>query len=181
MSIISKIGVLLLITIISFFGCNNDNNDNVHKKHIDKKKVDEAFVKINKAYIRVEDQQIDDYLTRRKWNFIRTKTGLRYFIYKEGVGKKVQSEDIVTIEYTVSLIRGEEVYSSKNLGDKTFQVDNSDEPSGLHQAMKLLKVGDRAKVVIPSYLAYGLLGDDNKIPAKATLFYDIYVKKIRSK
>lgn len=176
MSIIAKIGILLFILSVLFVGC--DDNKITHKRNIDKSKVDKAFIKINKAYIKVEDQQIDDYLNRRNWNFTRTKSGLRYLIYKKGVGRKIKSGDIVTIEYTINLIRGEEVYSSKSLGDKTFKVDESDEPSGLHQAIKLMKVGDRAKVVIPSYLAYGLMGDDKKIPAKATLFYDIYVKKV---
>jgi FKBP-type peptidyl-prolyl cis-trans isomerase len=177
MSIISKIGILLFVVSSIFMGCNDEKP--IYKKNIDKKKVDEVFVKINKAYIKVEDQQIDDYLNRRNWNFTRTESGVRYLVYQKGVGKEIHSGDAVTIEYTISLIRGEEIYSSKNLGDKTFKVDESEEPSGLHQVVKLLKVGDRAKVVIPSYLAYGLLGDNNKIPAKATLFYDIYIKKVR--
>ncbi len=169
--------VFILIFVLLSAACKDD----VKTKHksIDKKKVEEAFVKINKAYIKVEDQQIDDYLNRRNWNFIRTKSGLRYLIYKKGVGREIKSGDVVTIEYSISLIRGEEIYSSKKLGDKTFQVDKSDEPSGLHQVIKLLRVGDRAKVVMPSYLAYGLIGDENKIPSKATLFYDIYVKKVK--
>ena len=177
MSIISKIGILLFVLSVLFVGC--DDNKNTPQRNIDKNKVDEAFMKINKAYIKVEDQQIDDYLARRNWNFTRTESGLRYLIYNKGVGKRIESGKEVTIEYTISLIRGEELYSSKTLGDKTFKVDKSDEPTGLHQVIKLLKVGDKAKVVVPSYLAYGLLGDDNKIPAKATLFYDIYVKKVK--
>lgn len=176
MQLIYRLAIVILF-ISLFLGCDDDKTT-IHR-NIDKNKVDEAFIKINKAYIKVEDQQIDDYLARRNWNFTRTESGLRYLIYNEGVGKKIMSDDEVTIEYTISLIRGEEVYSSRTLGDKIFKVDKSEEPSGLHQAIKLLKVGDRAKVVIPSYLAYGLLGDDNNIPAKATLFYDIYVKKAR--
>ena len=36
-----------------------------------------------------------------------------------------------------------------------------------------MKVGDKAKFIIPSHLAFGLLGDENKIPKRATLVYDV--------
>ncbi|MGE5317418.1 MAG: FKBP-type peptidyl-prolyl cis-trans isomerase, partial [Chloroflexota bacterium] len=34
-------------------------------------------------------------------------------------------------------------------------------------------VGDHAKFVIPSHLGFGLIGDQNKVPPKSTLIYDI--------
>jgi len=37
----------------------------------------------------------------------------------------------------------------------------------------LLRVGDCAKIIIPSHLAYGLIGDQKKILHKASLVYDI--------
>ncbi len=172
-TVVASVVALLFVLLVS---CNQ--KPKVKRRPIDKKKVEATLAKINKKYIGVEDRQIDDYLDRRHWNFKRTKSGMRYLIYKKGQGKQAYSGARVTIEYELSLIRGNIIYSSKNLGDKTFEVDHSDEPTGLFEAIKLMRVGDHAKVVIPSYLAYGLLGDDKKIPPKATLFYDVYVKKV---
>jgi FKBP-type peptidyl-prolyl cis-trans isomerase len=42
-----------------------------------------------------------------------------------------------------------------------------------------MHVGDRAKFIVPSHLAFGLLGDQNKIPQHATLVYDIELVKIK--
>jgi len=38
-----------------------------------------------------------------------------------------------------------------------------------------MRQGDRAKLIVPSHLAFGLLGDLKKIPAGATLVYDIEI------
>jgi FKBP-type peptidyl-prolyl cis-trans isomerase len=168
---------VISLSLMALTSC--DNTSKSQKKHINEAQVKEAFIEINKAYIEVEDRQIDDYLNRRQWNFNRTQSGLRYLIYKQGVGNGIATESVVRIEYTVSLIRGEVLYSSATDGDKVIVVDKTEEPSGLHEALHLMKVGDRAKLVIPSYLAYGLLGDEKKIPAKATLFYDVFVKEVR--
>jgi FKBP-type peptidyl-prolyl cis-trans isomerase len=46
---------------------------------------------------------------------------------------------------------------------------------GLDEAMQLLKVGDRAKLILPSHLAFGLVGDDNCVPRKAILIYDVQI------
>jgi len=171
--------IFTIILVVFFSSCENDVKQQ-GQRGFDKREVDKVLAKMNKEYIDVENQQIDDYLNRRKWNFKKTKSGLRYHIYKEGVGQAPISGSTVSIEYEISLIRGEVVYSSKELGPKVFVVDKSEEPSGLHEAMKLMKVGGKAMLVIPSYLAYGLLGDENKIPKKATLFYNVYLKEVKN-
>ena len=173
----SFISLFAVAVILLLNSCGDEQIKQTRR--LDKAKVEKVLAKMNKEYIDVENGQIDDYLNRRNWSFTKTKTGLRYKIYQEGVGQVPVSGATVVIEYEVSLIRGEVVYSSKNLGPKTFVVDKSDEPSGLHEAIKLMKVGSKAMIVIPSYLAYGLLGDENKIPQKATLFYDVYLKEVR--
>jgi len=43
----------------------------------------------------------------------------------------------------------------------------------LEEGLLLLHQGDKAKFIIPSHLAYGLLGDQKQIPPGATLVYDV--------
>ncbi len=109
---------------------------------------------------------------------MKTATGLRYLIINEGHGVIPKSGERVYLDYTISLIRGELLYSSKKDGEKVFSVDYSEEISGLNELVKYMKVGAEAKAVIPSYLAYGLHGDDNKIQNKATIIMDVKLKKI---
>ena len=169
--------LILLITVLSFTSCFDDKPQK-KVKHLNPKEVSNNLAKVHKRNIRIEDQQIDDYLQRRSWDFIRTKSGLRYRIYQEGVGLRPKDGQRVVLEYTVNLIRGDVIYDSKKDGVKTFIIAQGDEPTGLHEAVKLMKVGARAKLILPSYLAYGLIGDENRVPASATLFYDLYLKEV---
>jgi FKBP-type peptidyl-prolyl cis-trans isomerase len=42
----------------------------------------------------------------------------------------------------------------------------------------LMKEGEKAIFIIPSHLAFGLLGDENKIPKRATLVYDVELVQV---
>ena len=59
-----------------------------------------------------------------------------------------------------------------------FRVGNATVISGLEEGILLLRQGDRAKFIIPSHLAYGLIGDQNNVGSKTTLVYDIDLVKI---
>ena len=172
------ISALLLISIFMLYSCDDDQIKK-KKKALNPKEVSNALADVHRRNIKIEDQQIDDYLQRRGWDFTRAKSGLRYKIYKEGIGLYPKEGQRVVLEYTISLIRGDIVYDSKKDGDKTFVIGKGDEPTGLQEAVQLMKVGARAKLILPSYLAYGLIGDENRIPASATLFYDLYIKEVR--
>ena len=45
--------------------------------------------------------------------------------------------------------------------------------TGLHEGIKYMKVGEKAKMILPSHLAHGLIGDSKKIPPRSTIVYDI--------
>ena len=168
--------LLFLMLLVGLNSCFDDPKPK--DVDLDPKVIEQQLAEVHKQNIKVEDQQIDDYLNRRNWDFKRAKSGLRYNIYKDGIGLYPQEGQRVVLEYTVSLIRGDLIYDSKVDGVKIFTVDRDDEPTGLHEAIKLLRVGAKAKVILPSYLAYGLIGDENKIPPSATLFYDLYLKEV---
>lgn len=139
---------------------------------------EEQFIEYNKAMIAEENEHIAAFLLRYKWDAIATETGVYYQIYETNNGVKIETGDILQCEYTLKLITGEEIYNSDNDGKLLFKIGKSDQPSGLEEVLLLLRQGDKAKVIVPSYLAYGLAGDSDKIPSAATLVYDIYIEKI---
>ena len=49
----------------------------------------------------------------------------------------------------------------------------SNEESGLHEALQLMKVNEKARLIVPSYLAHGLLGDSEQIPPQSILLIDV--------
>jgi FKBP-type peptidyl-prolyl cis-trans isomerase len=56
-----------------------------------------------------------------------------------------------------------------------FEIDRADIESGIHEGIKFMSVGDRAKLIIPSHLAHGLVGDLDKVPPLSTLVVDIHL------
>jgi FKBP-type peptidyl-prolyl cis-trans isomerase len=164
------VNTLLLFIIGLFFNCSNPEQQ---KKNINPAEVSESLIKVNKELVKTEDQQIEDYISRYGWDMKTTGTGLRYMIYKMGTGSKAEEGKQVKLDYTISLLTGEQCYSSETDGYKEFVVGKGNVESGLEEGILFLKKGDRAKFILPSHLAFGLVGDRNKIPAKATLVYDI--------
>lgn len=56
-------------------------------------------------------------------SFIKTTAGIRYHVYKPSLkGDSIRDGSIVKINYTVSLLDGQNCYSSKVDGAKEFKV-----------------------------------------------------------
>jgi FKBP-type peptidyl-prolyl cis-trans isomerase len=143
------------------------------------KNIEESLVKANKQLVKTEDQQIEDYITRYGWKMKETGTGLRYMVYQQGSGKKIENGNKVIFKYSVGLLSGEICYSSDENGNKEFIAGQGGVEAGIEEGILFLKKGDRAKFILPSHLAFGLVGDGNKIPAKAALVYDIEILELK--
>lgn len=115
----------------------------------------------------------------KDWELTKTGTGLRYYVYEKGEGPAPQRKQVAEIEYIVSLLDGTECYRTEADEYEELLVDQSDVESGIQEAIKLLNVGDRAKLIIPSHIGHGLLGDQDKIPPLTTLVVDIYLMGIK--
>ena len=170
--------VFIVLLLISCGGKNKQGNTNL-KKTPDTINIKKSFEKVNKKLVKTEEEQINDFIDRYGWKMEKTGTGLRYMIYKNGSGVKVSRGHIAKVSYNVRLITGDLCYSSQEEGPKELLVGKSGDISGLEEGLLLLKAGDKAKFIIPSHLAYGLLGDENKIPKRATLVYDIQLLEIK--
>ncbi|WP_068412949.1 FKBP-type peptidyl-prolyl cis-trans isomerase [Roseivirga echinicomitans] len=106
---------------------------------------------------------------------ITTKTGLKYFLTKQGNGKAIDSGLVVVQHYTVWLSNGEKLQSSRDKNTPAGSVYPSDKIiKGANEAISLMKVGDRGKFIMPYYLAYGEKGN-SLVPPKETLIFDIEV------
>jgi FKBP-type peptidyl-prolyl cis-trans isomerase FkpA len=139
----------------------------------------DSLINYNKKVAQTEDQEIEDFIGRYQWSMNTTQTGLRYMIIRRGNGQKAVKGKKAVINYTVRLINGDTCYTSGKDGPLEFQIGHGGVESGLEEGILLLRVGDRAKFIVPSHLAFGLLGDQAKIPQRATLVYDVDLIKIK--
>lgn len=166
---ISAIGLLLSVFLL--FSCNSNTRETTTDTQ--KQNPQESLIEVNKKLISNEDQQINAFINRHHWQMKETKTGLRYLIYQQGSGLKTMEGDEVEIAYNVVLLNGDTVYTSREKGHLVFTLGESDIANGLEEGILLLNQGSKAKFILPSHLAFGLLGDMDKIPARAALVYDI--------
>lgn len=133
----------------------------------------DPLIKANQEAVRIENEQIDDYIRRYRLDMQSTETGIRYRIITAGKGAKAEPGRMAELSYTLTLLSGDTVYSSDKDGLLRFRIGRGQEITGLEEAILLLRVGDRAKFIIPSHLAFGLIGDQEKIHHKASLVYDL--------
>lgn len=168
----------LCVLLLLFISCKNDTQPNEKELKIKQLQLENKLVEYNAKWIDIENDRIANYLKKKNWTMLETGTGLRWQILKNGDGKSAQIGTNVVIKYKVFLIDDTEIYSSDNLGYKSFVVGRSNVESGLEEGILFLKVGDIARFILPSHLAFGLIGDKNKIPEKASLIYELELIKV---
>ncbi len=166
--------VFCLLLFLVLFSCNNNKTKN-NSKAFNFIVEDSIMEAAHKEAVRKESIQINDFLSRYKWNVKRSGTGLYYDIYKTTNAPTIRNGNRVLLDYTIIFLNGDTVYSSLIDGKKEFIIGKSNEVSGLEEALLMMGKGEKAKLIVPSYLAFGITGDFNKISINNTLVYDIEV------
>lgn len=109
-----------------------------------------------------------------------TDSGLRYMIFKNGDGQSVaKSGQTVYTRLKIELLNGTVCHETPKGETENFVLEHGDKESGVHEALRYMKKGDRAKLILPSHLAHGLLGDRDKIPPQAILYIDLELVELK--
>lgn len=112
--------------------------------------------------------------------FEETASGLRYKIINKGNGAKAESGNNVSVHYEGSLLSGQVFDSSYKRNEPIdFQLGVGQVIPGWDEGISLLQIGDKARFVIPSDLAYGSAGAGGVIPPNATLIFDVELMGIK--
>ena len=164
---------LILLLLVSLFSCQEKPQK--PSNPVTKNEMKNSMETANRYLLNEEEEDIKNYIARHGLEMTSTGTGLRYQILSQGSGQRIAKGEKVSMEYEVGSIAGDLFYSSENDGPKTFVVGEGGVETGLDEAMAYLHRGDVAKLIIPFHLAYGLHGDDNRIPEYATLVYTIKI------
>lgn len=109
-----------------------------------------------------------------------TDSGLRYKILQNGGGKQASKGAMVSVHYKGQLLDGTVFDSSyKRKQPIDFNVGIGQVIAGWDEGIQLLKVGDKARFVIPANLAYGERGAGGVIPPNATLIFDVELMNVK--
>ncbi|MBI5218594.1 MAG: FKBP-type peptidyl-prolyl cis-trans isomerase [Bacteroidia bacterium] len=105
---------------------------------------------------------------------IKTPSGLKYIIVKEGTGRVPFAGANVTVHYTGYFQDGKMFDSSVERGQPfTFPVGKGKVIKGWDEAFTILKVGTKARLLIPWHLGYGESGAGKLIPPRTNLVFDV--------
>lgn len=106
-----------------------------------------------------------------------TKSGLQIEVLKKGTGPKPKATDKVKVDYTGKLIDGTEFDSSIKRGEPvTFSVNQV--IPGWSEALQLMDVGSKIRLIIPPELAYGETGAPPAIEPNSVLVFEVELHSI---
>ena len=112
--------------------------------------------------------------------FDKTDSGLRYKIIQKGSGAKAEKGKTVSVHYEGALTNGQVFDSSyKRKQPIDFSLGIGQVIPGWDEGISLLQVGDKARFVVPSHLAYGSTGAGGVIPPNATLIFDVELMNVK--
>jgi FKBP-type peptidyl-prolyl cis-trans isomerase len=101
-----------------------------------------------------------------------TGSGLQYEVIEQGSGPKPQPGDTVLVHYEGALTNGT-VFDSSYQQESPEQIPLDMVIPGWSEGIKLMNVGSKFRLYIPSNLAYGEYGAGSVIPPYSTLVFVI--------
>lgn len=172
--------IISLLFIFVLCGCKG--NTKQENSTFNPREAKQKLEQINRVLTEKDKEQIEAYIARMQLDGMQeNKAGLFYLLWGEHTGIKVETDDIVTINYTISLLDGTECYTTKNKATKEFMVGKGGVESGLEMAILLMHEGQKGKFIVPPHLGHGLLGDSKQIPPLSILVFDVDLLEVIKK
>lgn len=143
---------------------------------VDYRTMKEELMKGNKVLYQQEMQAIESFVKRRNWKMNVSGTGIYYAVYKtvDTTNPTIKEGQVARVNFVVYVLGDSlsECYTSD--GDpEDFLVGMDNVESGLHEGIMYMRKGEKAKIILPSHRAFGLVGDQDMIPPRSTIMYDI--------
>ena len=115
----------------------------------------------------------------KKPGVVTLPSGLQYKILKAGTGNQPTETDLVECNYRGTLLNGTEFDSSYRTG-KPALFNLVGVIPGWQGALKLMSVGSKWQIFIPSKLAYGDRGAGRDIGPNATLIFEVELLGVKA-
>ena len=128
-----------------------------------------------------ESVLLASYLKENKIN-VKPTEGIYYIETKKGSGRKIKKTDFIKLNFDVSLLEGKPIFSTFDENRPVeFEFGKKWDTEGVNLAIKRLRKGGKAKVIVPSNLGFGEKGRSSLVPPFSTLIYNLELVDITSK
>jgi gliding motility-associated peptidyl-prolyl isomerase len=129
-------------------------------------------VKRNKKLISEEEKIID--------SIIKSKPNKKYFASDKGFWYtyEIRNEidtlspkrgDVAYYDYEIHDLKGNLIYTELELRPQDYLVDKQEIMLGIQNGIKLMRKNEKVTFLFPSHMAYGYLGDKNRIGANVPI------------
>ncbi len=170
-----------LLILLLIFSCGNESDQTTHVSKTEPEWSSNHSVDFNQEIHVREEIDITMYLEHHKdLKMKQSISGLRYKIVgNDGSNKALAQEgDVLTLDLKIELLDGTICYETDSIPE-TIVLGRSERESGLQEALAMMKENDKAKLILPSYLAYGLLGDSESIPPQSIIIIEVELLNIK--
>ncbi len=129
---------------------------------------------------REEMSNLQSYIKSNNITATPTASGMYYIEESKGTGAQAASGKTVKVHYTGTLLNGTKFDSSLDRGEPfEFVLGQRQVIQGWEEGIAMMKVGGKAKLIIPSKLGYGPDGRMPTIPPSATLVFDVELLEVK--
>ena len=168
---------LVFIFILLFTGCRNEK-PHLPVNKLPKDYTTENLLEMNRVLAEKETKEMEAFVEQSDIYFTQSPLAFWYNIEYQGSGRPIKKGDRVRVTYNLSLLDGTICYTPQNKGDKIITIGKFDIIRGLDESLLLLNEGGRGMFIIPSDLAFAMIGDQDCIGAKKTIIYEIKTLEI---
>ena len=141
---------------------------------MNKKPVDYTEANImeaNRGLVDIENEYIRQYVDSMKLDLDTTNIGIRYKILASNPsGAKAKNQQGVKITYSLRAFDAAEFCSNYTDRTEIVTIGTGDIPRGMDEAVLMLHQGETGEFIIPSYLAYGIVGKGQCIDRKSVVW-----------
>ncbi len=124
----------------------------------------------SKSFVEYENKAIDTLVQIKNWDMIKTKSGLRHSPIWNCEEKYPKRGDLLEIEVEIQDIHEKVIFPSQ---PQTVHFRKDYTVNGLIEALSKMCVGTKAKLILPSHLAYGFRGYEKEIGTNQVLIYNV--------
>ncbi len=166
-----KIKILIVPIIIVFF-CVSCQRPAPQLPANKSETIDSAslgLLELNEKMILSEDSLIQDYVKNSGINYVKHELGFWYKIEKSDLGNVIKANQECEITYRLFSLGNDFLLEQK----ETIIIGKKQLPTGIEEALKMMRKGAKADLVIPWYLAFGMKGNGKEIKPYTSLVVNI--------
>ncbi|MDD2986090.1 gliding motility-associated peptidyl-prolyl isomerase GldI [Flavobacterium sp.] len=174
--------ILLCFGLLFVFGCQEPEA----RRPIQKSSGSfmKESVNRNKKLISEEEKIIDSIIKSQPQNkFYSSEKGYwyTYDIRNEKDTLTPKRGDMAYFDYEIYDLKGNVIYTALELRPQDYLVDKQEIMLGIQDGIKLMRKNEKVTFLFPSHIAYGYLGDKNRIgpniPIRCTVTLTDFIKE----